>query len=59
MSRKERGFKVEIRNAESILAPTLFILNFPVVLARAPGQSAYENGGRVEDFCLRGRWPMQ
>jgi hypothetical protein len=38
MSRKERGFKVEIGKAGSILAPTLFVFNLPVALTRAPGE---------------------
>jgi hypothetical protein len=37
MSRKERGFKMGIGKAGSILAPALFIFNLPVALARAPG----------------------
>jgi hypothetical protein len=40
MSRKERGFKMGIGKAGSILAPALFILNLPVALARAPGKIA-------------------
>jgi hypothetical protein len=51
MSRKERGFKIGIGKAESILAPTLFVLNLPVALARGPGKIAYGSGGRVEDFA--------
>ncbi len=48
-----------IGKAGSILAPTLFVLNLPVALARAPGKIADGRGGRVEDFCLHGRWSMQ
>jgi hypothetical protein len=33
-----------------ILAPSLFVLNLPVALARAPGKIAFESGGRVKDF---------
>ncbi len=51
MSRKERGFKMGIGKAGSILAPTLFVLNLHVALARAPGKIAYGSGGRVEDFA--------
>jgi hypothetical protein len=40
MSRKERGFKMGIGKAGSILAPALFILNFPVALASVPGKIA-------------------
>jgi hypothetical protein len=40
MSRKERGFKMGIGKVGSILAPTLFILNLPVALARAPEKIA-------------------
>jgi hypothetical protein len=45
--------------AGCILAPTLFVLKFPVALARVPGQIAYGSGGRVEDSALPGRWLMQ
>jgi hypothetical protein len=48
MSRKERGFKMGIGKAGSILAPALFVLNLPVALA---GKIAYGSGGRVEDFA--------
>ena len=51
MSRKEKGFKMGIGKAESILAPALFVLNLPVALARAPGKIAYGSVGRVEDFA--------
>jgi hypothetical protein len=51
MSRKERGFKMEIGKVGNILAPTLFILNLLVALARAPDKIAYGSGGRVEDFA--------
>ncbi len=41
----------------SILAPTLFVLNLPVALARAPGKITYGSGGRVEDFaCMEVSW---
>jgi hypothetical protein len=41
MSRKERGFKMGIGKAGSILAPgVLFVLILPVALARAPGKIA-------------------
>ncbi len=40
MSRKERGFKMGIGKAGSILAPALFVLSLPVALARAPGKIA-------------------
>jgi hypothetical protein len=40
MSRKDRGLKMGIGKAGSILAPTLFVLNLPVALARAPGKIA-------------------
>ncbi len=36
MSRKERGFKMGIGKAGSILAPALFVLKLPLALARAP-----------------------
>jgi hypothetical protein len=39
MSRKEKGFEMGIGKAGSILAPTLFVLNFPVALARAHGKN--------------------
>ncbi len=39
-----------IGKAGSILAPSLFVLNLPVALARAPGKIAYISRGRVEDF---------
>ncbi len=32
----------------TIFAPTLFILNVPVALAREPGKMACGSGGRVE-----------
>jgi hypothetical protein len=51
MSRKERGFKMGIGKAGSMLTPALFVLNLPVALARAPGEIAYRSGGRVEDFA--------
>ncbi len=35
----------------SILAPTLFVLNLPVALARVPGKNTNGSGGRVEDFA--------
>ncbi len=54
MNKKERGFKMEIRKVGSILAPTLFVLNLPVALTRAPGKIAYGSGGRVEDFACVG-----
>jgi hypothetical protein len=38
LSRKERGFKMVIGKAGSILAPALFVLNLPVALTRAPGK---------------------
>jgi hypothetical protein len=42
-----------IEKAGSIFAPTLFVLNLPVALARAPGKIAFGSGLRVEDFaCL-------
>jgi hypothetical protein len=50
---------VGIEKARSMLAPALFVLNLPVSLARAPGKIVFGSGGRVEDFCLRGRWSMQ
>jgi hypothetical protein len=40
MSRKERGFKMGIGKAGSILAPALFVLNLPVPLAIVPGKIA-------------------
>ena len=40
MSRKERGFKMGIGKAGSILAPALFVLNLNVALARVPGKIA-------------------
>jgi hypothetical protein len=40
MSRKERGFKMGIGKAGSILVPALFVLNLPVALARAPSKIA-------------------
>ncbi len=40
-----------IGKAGIMLAPALFVLNLPVVLARAPGKIAYGSGGRVEDFA--------
>jgi hypothetical protein len=40
MSRKERGFKIGIGKAGSILVPALLILNLPVALARVPGKNA-------------------
>ena len=49
MSRKERGFKMGIEKTGTILAPSLFVLNLPVALARASGRIAYGSGGRVED----------
>ncbi len=53
MSRKERGIKMGIGKAGSILAPALFVLNLPVAMARAPSEIAFGSGGRVEDFaCL-------
>ena len=51
MSRKERGFKMEIGKAGNIFAPALFVLNLPVALAKAPGKIVYGSGGRVEDFA--------
>ncbi len=51
ISRKERGFKMGIGKAGSILAPALFVLDLPVALARAPAKIAYGSGGRVEDFA--------
>jgi hypothetical protein len=51
MSRKERGFKVGIGKAGSILAPALFGLNLLVPLVIAPGKIACGSGGRVEDFA--------
>ncbi len=51
MSRKERGLKMGIGKVGRILAPTLFVLNLPVALARAPGKVACGSGGRVEDFA--------
>jgi hypothetical protein len=51
MSRKERGFKMGIGKAGRILAPTLFVLNLPVALARAPGKIAFGSRGKVEDFA--------
>jgi hypothetical protein len=40
MSRKESGFKKGIGMGGRILAPTLFVLNLPVALARVPGKIA-------------------
>jgi hypothetical protein len=51
MSKKERGFKMGIGKRGSILAPTLFILNLPIALARVPDKITYGSGGRVEDFA--------
>ncbi len=51
MSRKERGFKMEIGNVGSILATALFFLNLPVALARAPDKITFGSGGRIEDFA--------
>jgi hypothetical protein len=42
---------IGIGEAGSILAPTLFDVNLPVALARAPGKITYGSGGRVEDFA--------
>ncbi len=51
MNSKERGFQMGIRKVGSILVPVLFVLNLPVVLARAPGKITYGSDGRVEDFA--------
>jgi len=48
MSRKERGFNMEIGKAGSIFAPASFILNLPIALARAPGKITYGSGGGVK-----------
>jgi hypothetical protein len=48
MSRKQKGFKMGMGKAGSILAPALFVLNLPVALARAPGKIVYGSGRRVK-----------
>ncbi len=47
------GFKMGIENAGRILTPTLFILNLPVALARAPGKIAKKAEAVAHAWC----WP--
>ncbi len=49
LSRKERGFKMVIGKAGSILAPALFVLNLPVALTRAPGKIIIRQ--RLQHMC--------
>ncbi len=40
-----------METAESILAPTLFVLKLHVALARTPGKIVFGSRGSVEDFA--------
>jgi hypothetical protein len=51
---RKGGVKMGMKVARSILAPALFVLKFPVALARVPGKIAFGSGGRVEDFAFVG-----
>jgi hypothetical protein len=51
MSRKEREFKMGIGKVGRILAPTLFVLNLPVALARASGKIANQAEAVAHAWC--------
>ncbi len=60
MSRKERGFKMGIGKVGSILAPTLFVLNLTVALARAPGKFSNQAVAVAHVWCQPDtKWQVQ
>jgi hypothetical protein len=60
MSRKERGFKMGIEKVGRIFAPTLFILNHPVALARLPGKIAIQAEAVAHAWCQPDtKWQVQ
>jgi hypothetical protein len=60
MSRKGRGLKMGIGKARRIFAPTLFVFNLPVALARAPGKISNQAEAVAHGWCKPDtKWQIQ